>query len=233
MNPKVANLIAAELGILIGIMSWLAYSRFPSAEPPAAAEVKGRMVNSIPPDAPLLQPRSPRPYTVDYRADRERARPVNEQSASMAQEYDQEIATQPYANSGLDNGSIAEASPAYTAVDQQPAAVPADYQESPQIVNTQVVQIAAYSNFRGFPNRCRPAHHHGAINPIVQQCPDRGNSPVSGPRIVSGPNVNPPSGPPAQGPRTRGPVRQSGVTGSQQKRVAFPASPGPARRFAP
>ena len=30
MNPKIANLIAIETGILVGLMSWLTYSHFPA-----------------------------------------------------------------------------------------------------------------------------------------------------------------------------------------------------------
>ncbi len=37
MNLKVSNLIAIQLGVLVGIMSWLAYSRLESAKPRLAA----------------------------------------------------------------------------------------------------------------------------------------------------------------------------------------------------
>ena len=37
MNLKVANLVAVQFGVLLGIVSWLAYSRFESAEPRIAA----------------------------------------------------------------------------------------------------------------------------------------------------------------------------------------------------
>lgn len=231
MNPKVANLIAGELGILIGLMSWLVYSRLPSAEPPTTAEMKGKMVNSVPPDAPVSELRSPRSYTVDYGTDR--ARPVDEKPAPTAQAYGQQIATEPYANSVPDNSFIAVDSPSYANVDQEPEVVPSDNVESPQtVVYSQPIQIVVFSNPRRFANRCQSTPRFGAPSTITQ-FPDRRNSNLSDTRVVSCPNVSTPSGPPAQGPRPRGAVRQTGVTGSQQKRVAFPASPGAARRSAP
>ena len=224
MNPKVANLIAIEAGILIGLMSWLVYSRLPSPEPRTAEEMQESTV------APIFEPRSPHPYAVDYIAGRERAQPAHKAEATTEQQYYQEIATEPYANSGLNNGSVAVDSPSYAEVDQEPVVVPSDYPASPQtVVYAQPVEIVVFSNPRRFANRCRSTPRHGAFNPIAHQCPDRGNSPLSDTRIVSGPNVSTPACPPTEGFRPRGTVRQSVVTGSQQKRVAFPASPRAAR----
>src|ERR1700682_5108876 len=114
MNPKVANLIAIEAGILIGLMSWLVYSRLPSPEPRTAEEMQESTV------APIFEPRSPHPYAVDYIAGRERAQPAHKAEATTEQQYYQEIATEPYANSGLNNGSVAVDSPSYAEVDQEP-----------------------------------------------------------------------------------------------------------------
>ena len=227
MNPKVANLIAVELGILIGIMSWLAYSRFPSAEPRTATRMQEGALNPVATVADVFEPGN----TVDYETDHEPAQPVDEEAAPIAPEYDQEIVTQPYTSSGLGNGYVAADSPSYAEVDQESTVVPPDYMASPQIVvYAQPTQIVLFSNPRRVTNRCRSIPRHGAVNPITHRCPDRRNSPLSDTTIASGPNVSTPSCPPIQGPRPRGTVRQSVVTGSQQKRVAFPGSPGAARR---
>ena len=241
MNLKVTNLIAIQFGIFVGIMSWLAYSRSPSAEPRIAAARPDSALNAGATVATVLEPRNQRPYAADHSADREQAQPVDEQPPQWESNYYQSIAPRPYANSGLEDRSIAVDSPSYANVDQEPAVVPSDNLESPQtVVYAQPIQtvfyapqINVFSNSRRFANRCRSTPRHGAFNPITQQCPDRRNSPLGDTRIVSGPNVSTPSCPPTEGFRPRGIVRQAGVTGIQPKRVAFPASPGAARRFAP
>ena len=96
MNLKVANLIAVEFGILIGLMSWLVYSRFPSTAAQTAAEMEEGTVVPFATVASVSKPRNQRLHTMDYRADREPVALADEQPVPTAQEYDQEIATQPY-----------------------------------------------------------------------------------------------------------------------------------------
>jgi hypothetical protein len=224
MNLKLANLIVVQFGIFVGVMAWLVYSHLPSAKPPAAAQMQ-EITAPIATGAPGFEARNQPPSRVDYSADREQARLMAERSVSLAslQRYEQAIATEPYVN------SIPADSPSYAEVNQEPAAVPTDYLESPQtVIYTQ--PIIVFSNRRRFGDRCRSIHHPGAVNPtLTRQCPDRRNSHSSDPRIVSGPIVGTPP-PPSEGFKPREPVRQAGVTGSQQKRVAFPGSPGAARR---
>jgi hypothetical protein len=220
MNPKIANLIAVELGILIGLMSWLVYSRLPSVEPGTATEMKRRMVNSIPPDAPAINPRDQDPKAVDYR---ERAQIAHEAQVAREQQYYREIAPQRYANSRLGNGYITVDSPSYAIVDQEPAAVPGDYAASPQtIVYTQPTQFIAYaepiqtvvlSDSRRFANRCRPAPRACAPQTITRPSLGTLSSGPSGNRVLSaGPSGNvlsrataiAPSCPPTAGFRPRG-----------------------------
>jgi hypothetical protein len=205
MNLKVANLIAVELGILIGIMSWLAYSRFPSAQPRTAAEMQESTVAPVATVAAVSERRNQRPYTVDYETDHERAQPVDEEAAPTAQEYDQEIATQPYTSSGLGNGYVAADSPSYAEVDQEPAVAQPDYVPSPQIVvYAQPAQIVVFSNPRRFANRFRSTFPSGALNTITHRRPDRVGPHLSGNGIVPRRNPNAPSCRPAQGFGLRG-----------------------------
>jgi hypothetical protein len=229
MNLKVANLIAVQFGIFIGIMSWLAYSQLPFGEPRRAAEVQEPMVGPVTTFAPASNPGDQRFQTVDYRADQERSQPVAEQpapavqheysaaavqqySALAAQQYYQQIAPRRYASSGLENASVAADSPSY-AVAQQPAAVSSDYAESPQTVAyiqpTQVVvypqpQFIVFSNQRRFANRCRSTHPPGALNTITHRRPDRVGPHLGGNGIVPRRNPNTPSCRPAQGLGLRG-----------------------------
>jgi hypothetical protein len=243
MNPKIANLIAIETGILIGLMSWLVYSRLPSAEPRTAPSVQEEKGDPFATVAPVINPRDQNAYAVDYAVERERAQIAHEAQVAREQQYYQEIAPKPYANARLGNASIAMDSPSYANVDQEPAVVPSENVEPPQtVVYTQPIQtfvyaqpppIVVFSNPRRFANRCQSTPHFSTPSTITQQCPDRRNSRLNDARVVPSPKVSTPSFRPTQGVRPRGTVRQTGVTGIQQKRVAFPASPGAERRFVP
>ncbi len=173
MGPKVSNIIAIELAILIGIMSWMVYflySRLASVER-TVAEIRESTADRVAALAPSLEARNQRPYTIVYRADRERARPVEEESAETLQDYDQ------------DDQEVVAASPSYAEPAQEPAIVQPDYAASPQnvayqqpvqavayeqpaeivdyeqpaeiVVYQQPAGIVVFSNPRRFANRCR------------------------------------------------------------------------------
>jgi len=180
MNLKVANLIAIQLGIFVGIMSWLAYSRLESAEPRIATESRERAVKPVAPVAPGLKADDQRPDAVDDRADSDETQPTAEQPAPAmhqysaaavqrysdlaAQQYYQQIAPRRYANSGLQNGPVVAEAPSYAEAEQAPAVV-ADYSEPQTAAYVQPAQFIVYpqpqlivfSNSRRFANRCRPA----------------------------------------------------------------------------
>src|SRR2546423_120458 len=130
MNTKTANLIALELGILIAILAWLAFSHFPAGNPRnphPATELQEGAADSFATLTPLLRSRNqPRPG-VDYHADLEPARQPGEEPAPTVQQYDQQIATTPYVSSGLQNDFIAGGSPYYADVEQEPVVPPPDY----------------------------------------------------------------------------------------------------------
>ena len=226
MNPKVANFIAIEAGILIGLMSWLTYSHFPSSEPRTEARMQESNVGPVRTVAPQSEAINQRLSTADYNAEREQARLMAERSVSLAsrQRYEQAIATEPYVS------SIAADSPSYSEVNQEPAVVPTDYLESPQTV-IYAQPIVVFSNPRRFANRCRSTRPPNcAPPPITHQCPDRRNLHPNDTRVVVGPNISAPPFPPTQGSRARENVRQTGVTGGQQKRTAVPGSAGAGQR---
>jgi hypothetical protein len=210
MNLKVANLIAVELAILIGLMSWLVFSRSPSPEPRTPEELQESTEEPVATVAPVLETKNERPATEDYNADRERMRRRDEQPAPTSQEYVQEIAAQPYANSGLENRVVAADSPSYEEVVQEPALAPPDYPTSTQtvayaqpaqiVVYPQPVQIIVFSNARHFANRHRPAPHPGAFMTMTPRRPGGEDCHRSGNGVVFPQNVRPPT----QGLRPRG-----------------------------
>src|SRR5207237_10565668 len=101
MSTKIANLIAIETCILVGLMSWLTYSKIPSSEPHPTAGMQESNAGSVTTVAPPSEAISQRPSIADYNVEREQARLMAERSVSLAsrQRYEQAIATEPYVSS--------------------------------------------------------------------------------------------------------------------------------------
>ena len=180
MNLKVANLIAIQLGIFVGIMSWLAYSRLESAGPRIATELRERAAKPAGPVGPGIKADDQSPDAVDDSADRDEAQPIAEQPAPSfhqysaaavqhysdlaARQYYEQIAPRRYASSSLQNGPVVAEAPSYAEVEQAPAVV-ADYPEPHTVASVQPAQFIVYpqpqfvvfSNSRRFANRRRPA----------------------------------------------------------------------------
>jgi len=176
MNLKVANLVAIQFGMFVGIMSWLAYSQLPFGEPRTAAEVRKPIAEPVATFASAPNPADQRSQTVDYRADQERSQPVapvmqheystaavQQNSALAAQLYYQQIAPQRYASAGLANISIAAMAPSYAEVAPEPVAVQTDdpvpetvaYVQPTEVVVYPQPQFVVFDNSRRFANRGR------------------------------------------------------------------------------
>ena len=205
MNLKVANLIAIQLGILVGIMSWLAYSRLDPAEPRIATKLQERAVKPAGPVGPGIKADDQRPDAVDDDADRDESQPNADQAAPAfhqysaaavqhysdlaAQQYYQQIAPRRYASSGLENGPVVAEAPSYAQEGQEPTVV-ADYSEPQTAAYVQPSQIVVYpqpqfvvfSNSRRFANRHRPALPvTGAHAATTHRRPDRPRPKLIGP----------------------------------------------------
>lgn len=207
MNLKVANLVAVQFGVFIGIMSWLAYAHLPFAGTRAATKTQESAANVAPASKPGDQLSQP----VDYRADREEAQAVVEQpapamyeysaaavkhySALAAKQYYEQIAPRRYASSGVENRSIVADAPSYAQVEQAPAPAPApavvpDYPAPEPIAYVQPAQFIVYpqpqfvvfSNRHRFANRCRPAPSViGAHIATTRRHSDRPRAHLTGP----------------------------------------------------
>lgn len=232
MNPKIANLLAIETGILVGLMSWLTYSHLPSSEPRAEAGTQGNMaapvraagpVNSVAPPSEAI---SQRPSIAEYSAEREQARLMAERSASL-QSYYREIARESATTAALETASTVADSPTYAGVNPEPAALADEYVAPPPAFL--YYAPAAVQNVI-FADSHRLRNHPGRIGTTTPQCPDRRNLRRND-RVVS-PNPVPPPPRVTQGPDPRGTVRQPGVTAVSQKRAALPPSRGSGRNAA-
>lgn len=200
MSSKIANVLVVELGILIAILAWLAFSRLPSGKQPAMTEKPGQIAGSFATVTPALK-QGRHPSAVDYRADvaeqpqKEEQAPAAQQfdqQIAAAQQYDQGIATVPSADSDLYNDAIAEGSPAYAEVYPEPVVYPSDYLVPPPVqfvAYTQPAQIVIFSNARPKcrqrPPACVPAVPPPACAPAV---PPPASFPVARPPVfVTGP----------------------------------------------
>jgi hypothetical protein len=207
MNAKVANVIALELGILIAIMAWLAFSRLPSVRQPRVAEDQARVVGSFATITPELKAMNQRLHAADYRADRDAGKQEDEEQASTPRQYDQEIATAPSASSDIDDDVTTGSSSYYAGANQQPAANSSDYLVSPldQIVAyAQPTEIIIFTNARSFGRQPRlTTRFSGARLMVAHRRPGGGESHVRGGGFVLRRNTNARSFSQSQGLRAR------------------------------
>src|ERR1700682_4931904 len=120
MNLRVSNLIAVELAILIALMSWMVFSRSPSAERRTSPEIQESSAEPATTLAHLSEVRTERPATIDSGADRARVRPQDQQPIAVPQPYVQQIAPQAYANPVYANAAIPAEAPTYTESYEEP-----------------------------------------------------------------------------------------------------------------
>lgn len=182
MKLKIVNLIAIQFGIFIGIVGCLVYSRFESAKPHTATEMKHQSTERAVAREPVSE-------SGDQRANPEPAQVVpgqlapvlpNEYSAEAVERYRAEatrlyyeqIAPRRKVSSSLTHSSSAAVAPSYAVVAQEPAVIQtyepepqtvAYVEPAPAIVYAQP-GFVAFSHGRRFVNRCRPTPHPDALN---------------------------------------------------------------------
>jgi hypothetical protein len=195
MNSKIANLIALELGILIAIMAWLAFSSHSSVKQHRGAEEQERPAGSFATVAPVLRSRNQPLYAADYRADPAGGQMEDEEQTQTLRQYDQGIATEPSASSDPAGDVITGSSPYYAGVGQEPVAYAPDCFVSPldQIVECpQPNEIIVFSNVRFFGHRHRPtARFDGQRMMVAQRRLGGGEPHARGGGLVSPRNTHP------------------------------------------
>ena len=171
MNPRVSNLLAVELAILIALMSWMVFSRFPFAERRTSPEILESAAEPVATVARLPEVRSERLATIDPSAGRARVRPQDQQPIAVPQQYVQQIAPQAYANPVYENAAIPAEAPTYAESYEEPVVAPSDYATSddsiayaepaPVLLYPAPCPIIVFSNPHRFANRHR--FHSGAF----------------------------------------------------------------------
>jgi hypothetical protein len=177
MNPRVSNLVAVELAILIALLSWMVFSRFPFAGRRISPEIQESAAEPVTTVARLPDVRSERLATIDSGADRARIQPQDQQPIAVPQQYVQQIAPQAYADPVYANAAIPAEAPAYTESYQEPVVAASDYatpedsiayaEPAPVLVYPAPYQIIVFSNSHRFAHRRQ--FHSGPFTPNFPQ----------------------------------------------------------------
>ena len=228
MNPKIATLIAIETGILIGMISWLGYSRY-SSEEPDLIEQESHSLPASKVAAPAFEASNPPAYPSRYEAERKRARLVAEQAVPVPNYYQpvyQAAVAQPYVQPAAFDDSGTTNSPIYSDVSEE-AAVP-EYVAPPTVIYyAQPVQTVIFNQPRGR-NRCRSLDSPSNGDPLRRHCPDRRNFQQNPRASEPHPNVvvSPPAAPPPQDEiaRPRANTVRPGTIVNSPRRPTLPLS---------
>src|ERR1044071_3460751 len=116
MNTKIAKVIAFELGVLIAILTWMAFSGA-TGEKSARQELEDTSESSFATLAPVLKPKKLHLRALDYSLEAD-ATPEEEvespqtvqayQPVETVQAYDQQYAAQPYYETPAEDYPIAQ-----------------------------------------------------------------------------------------------------------------------------
>jgi hypothetical protein len=168
MSPKIANLIAAELGILIGLGSWMVYTNSSSNERTRETAQEHRsVVPSTVATAPV-SPTNPAQITPVSNPN------PNAMPSGMQQAAYQPVASQPgyYPPLGYTNAVYQPAPTVITVPQVQPIVIPVQYVEAPAATYDQPAPTVVYAdpgygyvgfNSYHFGNRCAPRHGNGSF----------------------------------------------------------------------
>jgi len=162
MNMKVANVIAVELGILIVILAWLAFSNFSRVKQPAPAEEQEPADSSFATVTSLPRPGNPRRYAADYFTAQQRQQLAAQQQAQTLQygsmQYDQQLA--PASDTGAEAyDSVTTETSSYDAgVYPEPVTSPDSFAwpYDPVLVYPPTSEIIVISNGQAFVRRQAP-----------------------------------------------------------------------------
>ena len=166
---KIANVVAVELAIMIGLLSWLVFTG-PFAERRSYSEIP----ENAAPVATTVRLPEPRPQSlamIDSNADARRVPPHDQQPLVAQQPYVQAVPAQTYPNPSYGNATLAAEMPVYEESGQVSEVVPSDYAASadtlvyaepaPVVLYAVPYQVVIFSNGNHFAHRHRPAFHSG------------------------------------------------------------------------
>src|SRR5262249_23815403 len=117
MNTKIAKIIAFELGVLIAILTWMAFSGATGEKPAGLQDLQDTNESSFATLAPVLKPKKLHLRALDYSVEAdaapeeevEPAQPVQTyQPVQTVQAYDQQYAAEPYYETPADDYPVVQ-----------------------------------------------------------------------------------------------------------------------------
>ena len=156
MSAKMANVIAAELAILIAVLVWLGISRVPSVQLHPPVEARARTDDAFAASAPLPKTRSQDLEATNDDASGETSTEAFEEQAQTAPEYVQEPVAEPYTSPAYGEELVAESEPYYAAAYQEPVVSSLDYYVAPPV--QQIVEFVQPIIVVSNPRSCERPH---------------------------------------------------------------------------
>ena len=188
MNTKVANVMAVELGILIVILAWLAFSNFSRVKQPTLAEEQEPADSSFATVTSLPRPANPRHSAADYFTDQQRQQLAAQRRAQTLQygtmQYDQPLAPAPDTSAYAENSVTTGTSPYYAGVYPQPVTSPDSiaWPYDPVLVYPPTSEIIVISNGQAFMRRQAPRFARPRMTVVHRQPLGGGGARTANPR---------------------------------------------------
>ncbi len=188
MNTKGTNVIAVELGILIVILAWLAFSNFSRVKQPTLAEEQEPADSSFATVTSLPRPANPRHSAADYFTDQQRQQLAAQRQAQTLQygtmKYDQQLAPAPDTSADAGDSVTTGTSPYYAGVYAQPVTSPDSFAwpYDPVLVYPPTSEIIVISNAQAFVRRQAPRFARPAMRVVHRRPPGGGGARIANPR---------------------------------------------------
>jgi hypothetical protein len=179
MNTKVSNIIVVELGIVIVLLAWLAFSNFYRIKQSRPTEEQEPEDRSFATMTSFPRSANPRYSAADYFTDQQRQQLAAQRQAQTLQyetmQYDQQLAPSPDTNGYADDSVITGTSPYYTDVYQPPSdsfAWPYD----PVLEYPSTSEIVVIPNGQAFVRRVAPRFARPRMTVVHRRPPRAGGA---------------------------------------------------------
>jgi hypothetical protein len=187
MNAKVSNIIAVELGIVIVLLAWLAFSNLARSKQPTLAEEQEPADNSFATVTSFPRPATLRHSAADYFTDQQRQQLAAQRQAQTLQyetmQYDQQLAPAPDANGYGDDSVTTGTSPYYNDVYPPPETSPDSFAwpYDPVLAYPPTSQVIVISNGQAFVRRVAPRFARPPMRVVHRRPPGGGRAQFQAP----------------------------------------------------
>ena len=196
MNTKVSNIIAVELGIVIVLLAWLAFSNLARSKQPTLAEEQEPADSSFATMTSFPRSANAQHSAADYFTDQQRQQLAAQRRAQTLQygtmQYDQPLAPAPDTSAYAENSVTTGTSPYYAGVYPQPVTSPDSFAwpYDPVPVYPQTSEIIVISNARAFVRRVAPCFARPPMRVVHRRPPGGGGALFQAPGRAFGPRTN-------------------------------------------